>query len=293
MARRISELNVGDKVRFGAYSIGNEGTHKITWIKVNGDNTFMSERIEDFRAFDAREPESPSTNRQRYGNNRYSISNIDQFLNSSGDKCFIKRHEYDEPPTRNLVSGNTEYANHHGFLKFFEGWEIDAIDDSTVMTALPDCEVGLENERLDVITRKVFLPSYTNLYGGTIRNMSEGDYWEYFKNEINTDRAAMPTAYAVEYSNVDEEVEHDENWYYWLRSPVADDGYSVRCVGRGGDCNYCYANDGVLGVRPALKINPEILISDEPDDMGYYDVIQTEIVYEDVSEEELFSILTI
>lgn len=293
MARRISELNVGDKVRFGAYSIGDEGTHKITWIKVNGDNTFMSERIEDFRAFDAREVENPDAYRQRYGNNRYSVSNIDQFLNSSDDECFIKRHEYDEPPTGNLVSGNTGYANHHGFLRFFEGWEIDAIDDSTVMTALPDCEVTREDERLDVITRKVFLPSYTNLYGGTIRNVSEGDYWEYFKNEINADRAAMPTDYAVEYSNVDEEVEYDENWYYLLRSPDADGGCSVGYVSRGGGCYYCSACNGVLGVRPALKINPEILISDEPDDMGYYDVIQTEIVYEDVSEEELFSILTI
>lgn len=293
MARRISELNVGDKVRFGAYSIGNEGTHKIAWIKVNGDNTFMSERIEDFRAFDAREPESPDTNRRRYGNNRYSVSNIDQFLNSSDDECLIKRHEYDEPPTRDLVSGNTEYAHHHGFLRFFEGWEVDAIDDSVVMTALPDCEVALEDERLDIITRKVFLPSYTNLYGKTIRNVSEGDYWEYFKNGINTDRTAIPTDYAVEYSNVDAGVEDDENWYYLLRSPSADNGYCVRYVNRDGDFDYCCAVSGILGVRPALKINPEILISDKPDDMGYYDVIQTEIVYEDVSEEELFSILTI
>lgn len=292
MARKISELNVGDRVRFGSYSVNGEGTHKIVWIKANGDNTFISERIEDFRAFDAKEKDNPDANRRRYGNNHYSISNIDQFLNSSEDACCSsKRHEYDEPPTEGYVSGNTEYAEHHGFLRYFDGWEIDAIDDSTITTALPDCDVQ-NDEHFETITRKVFLPSITNIFGKTIRGVSEGDYWDYFRRDMYDDRVTTPNYFAVENSSIDEEVDEDNAWYWLLRSPNAGSGYGVQYVGRDGGYNYCNACFGILGVRPALKINPEILVSDEPDDMGYYDVIQTEIAYEDVSEDELFSILT-
>ena len=77
----------------------------------------------------------------------------------------------------------------------------------------------------------------------------------------------------------------------WLRSPNADNAYNARYVDRDGNDNNANAYHGIIGVRPALTINPEILVSDEPDDEGYYNVILSIVELEDVSEEDFLSIL--
>ena len=77
----------------------------------------------------------------------------------------------------------------------------------------------------------------------------------------------------------------------WLRSPNADNEYNARYVDRAGYVYNAYAYHGIIGVRPALKINPEILVSDEPDEEGYYNVILSIVEFEDVSEEDFLSIL--
>lgn len=288
MSRKISELPCGAKIRFGAYCVGNEGTHKVRWIKTStNDTAFITEFIEDFRAFDAKEPQNPNDNRREYGNNRYSVSNIDQFLNSSGDTWYQKRHEHDEPPTENRIYDNTPYENHPGFLAFFDEWELDAILDTEVTVALPRCD-DAEHEH-EVITRKVFLPSLTNLFGRSVRNTNEGEYWEYFRNTGNT--AAQPTREAIDNTTLNDNPEYGNNWYYLLRSPGAGGACGVGYVDRDGDDSYCYAFRGILGVRPALRINPEILVSDEPDDAGYYEIIQKEMEIFEVSDDEFFSLL--
>ena len=47
----------------------------------------------------------------------------------------------------------------------------------------------------------------------------------------------------------------------------------------------------IMGVRPALKLNPEILISDEPDGDGYYEVLSAPQEIIEIDEEEFFAIL--
>ena len=76
-----------------------------------------------------------------------------------------------------------------------------------------------------------------------------------------------------------------------LRSPNAGNSCNVRCVGRDGDYDNCNACGGLLGVRPALRINPEILVSDKPDDDGYYEIIQKDVEICEVSEDELMKLL--
>lgn len=289
MAKKFSELRCGSKVRFGAYSVEGEGAHQIHWIKVDSaDTTILAERIEDFRAFDAKERNNGNEYRRDYGNNRYSVSNIDQFLNSSGDRWYNARHEYDAPPTDDTVYDETGYENHPGFLHSFNEWELDAILDTEVVTALAKCEGDQEHE---VVVRKVFLPSVTNLFGRTVRNTHEGTHWEYFRN--GADRRAYATSHAIRETRGDSKP-NDENyeWYYLLRSPDAGNSYGVRYVDRDGDYDNCSACYGRLGVRPALRLNPDILVSDEPDDDGYYDIIQSEAELVEVSDEELFAILT-
>ena len=55
--------------------------------------------------------------------------------------------------------------------------------------------------------------------------------------------------------------------------------------------NCASACNGVLGVRPALILNPEILISDEPDEDGYYEVLECTQEVIEIDESELFEIL--
>lgn len=78
---------------------------------------------------------------------------------------------------------------------------------------------------------------------------------------------------------------------YLLRSPNSDNSYNVHCVNRDGDISNAYAYNDYLGVRPALKLNPEILISDEPDGDGYYEVLSAPQEIIEIDEEEFFAIL--
>lgn len=289
MPTAIKDLPCGAKIRFGKYRVGEEIPHDIKWIKVNsGDTKLFAEYVEDFRAFDARERNNPNNNRREYGNNRYSVANIDQFLNSANDVFYRPAHDYDAPPTKELTYDNMPYDNHPGFLADFNEAELDAIMPTEVIVAIPKCD-DAENA-YETITRKVFLPSRTNIFGGTVRNVHEGTQWEIFQRGDTV--TAKTTNEARRNPNItDFTVNEGDNWYYWLRSPSADDGCDARCVGRGGNGSYASAYHGVIGVRPALTINPEILVSDEPDEEGYYNVILSAVELKDVSEEDFFSVI--
>ncbi len=287
MPQTIGSLPMGAKIRFGAYSVGNEAPHNIKWIKVNReDTTFITEFIEDFRAFDAREPESGDSYRRDYGNNRYSVSNIDAFLNSTGDQWYTPRHDTDMAPVGEWTRDNTPYEDHIGFLALFNEAELEAILPTEVPVALPSCD---SDENYEMLTRKVFLPSLYNIFGRSVRNTAEGVRWDYFRN---VSACATPTRQAVENTTLSGyTVSEEDAWYWWLRSPDADCSYDARYVSQGGDGDYADACLGVVGVRPALVLNPEILVSEVPDDEGYYNVILSVAELEDVCEEDFLTIL--
>lgn len=289
MSRTVSSLPCGAKVRFGSYCVGNEGAYSIRWIKVNSaDTTLLAEHIEDFRAFDARELDSSEEYRREYGNNRYSVSNIDQFLNSTGDEWYHPQHNTDAPPTGELTYDGTPYLNHPGFLAYFSEAELEAIMPTDIVVALPQCDS--DDHDYEIITRKVFLPSRTNIFGRATRNTNEGERWDYFRNGRGT--VATATEEAIENTTLNGAPQDEAtSWYWWLRSPDAGSAYYARCVSGGGYGSYALASRGIIGVRPALTINPEILVSDEPDDEGYYNVILSIVELEDVSEEDFLSIL--
>jgi len=286
--RKISTLPCGAKIRFGSYAVGNEGAHSIRWIKVNEeDTTLLAEHIEDFRAFDAKELENTDNYRREYGNNRYSVSNIDQFLNSVEDFWFNKRHENDAPPTDELTYDNTPYDDRPGFLAYFNTAEVESIIPTEIKVALPECDD--DENKSETITRSVFLPSLANIFGKRVRNITEDRQWDCFKNGMST--VATPTQEAVSNTTLGDSPQTGRGWYWWLRSPDAGNSCCARYVDRDGDDYFAYAYRGFIGVRPALKINPEILVTDNADDDGYFDVILSGIKTEDVSEDDFFSIL--
>lgn len=289
MPRTIESLPLGAKIRFGSYCVENEGAHSIRWIKMNSyDTVFLTEFIEDFRAFDGREPDNIVQYRRDHGNNRYSVSNIDQFLNSSKENnWYAPQHYTDTPPTNGFVSDRTSYLEHPGFLAYFTKDEIDVIIPIDINVALSNYDK--EEQGYEKITRRVFLPSIQNIFGTD--TMSEDEQWEYLKNKSPV---TICTKEAIDNSTSSaEKPEYDETWYYWLRSPKVNSSYNVRYVDRQGDYDCFKASAGLIGIRPALVISPEILVTDEPDEDGYYDTLLSSNESEDVSEEDFLSTLLV
>ena len=135
MAKLISTLNVGDKIKFGTYKVENSSTEPIIW-KIAAKNhtgypvnsvTLITEKIIDLRGFDAKEPNNARIDQKMYGYNRYRYSNIRQWLNKSGLGWFAKQHETDEAPTNELMSEPTGYDNVAGFLSNFSDKELALI----------------------------------------------------------------------------------------------------------------------------------------------------------------------
>ena len=90
--------------------------------------TLMSKNVIRNAAFDANEPNNPSYDEEQgvdvrgeWGNNRWSVSNIRQWLNSKGaaNNWFIPQHEYDEEPNTRYIYEDYAYADAPGFLAGF------------------------------------------------------------------------------------------------------------------------------------------------------------------------------
>ena len=132
--------------------------------------TLMTKNIIRKAAFDAAEPDNPDSMRKDNGNNRWSVSNIRQWLNSDGaaGKWFTAQHEYDAPPTSgNVSSADGAYADAPGFLAGFSANVLQHFTDITNITVLHGTDGGGSETTVD----KVFLPSNTEMGLG---NNSEG-----------------------------------------------------------------------------------------------------------------------
>jgi hypothetical protein len=112
--------------------------------------TLMTKNIIRNVAFDAKEPSNPDSGRAGIGNSRWSVSNIRQWLNSSGaaNEWFSPQHEYDTAPDATNVMDydtSTEYANKPGFLAGFNSEFISHLTEVEVVTMNPfiDLRCGL------------------------------------------------------------------------------------------------------------------------------------------------------
>lgn len=283
----IADLPIGAKLKFGAYSVADEAPHKICWIKVHNDGTLLSEFMEDQLAFDAKEPGNPDSHRRVFGNNRYSQSNIHQFLNAESFDWFQNKNQFDEAPVDDGIMNNRfGYVNKPGFLHYFDSWEIEAIEASEVKTAIPNVDTQAGGGAYETMYSKVFLPSIANVGTG---NTEEGEKWEYFYEE-NPACPFSPELFELT-PNPDKPDYDDEDWYYYLRSANIGSAYYVRCVNSGGGNSTAYAADDYLGIRPALKLSLDAVVSDDPDVDGYYEVLNAPQEIIEIDEEEFFAIL--
>jgi len=289
----VADLPTGAKLKFGAYSVSGETPHKICWIKVHRDCTLLSEFIEEQGPFDVKEPENTDNYRKQNGNNRCSLSNVQQFLNADGSNWFHQMHEYDTPPEGWLTYGDRHGYNHKpGFLTCFEPWEIDAIEESEVKTALPAIDIQTRGEeRYEVFYAKVFIPSKTNLYGTIENGVFEGEYWDLPSEGSFRVARLSPELYENTEDDGDKPDYQGGAWYYYLRTPMAHNSTNVRCVDLDDDTTYFYANTDWVGIRPALKLTPEIPVSDDPDEDGYYEVLSAPQEIIEIDEEVFLAIL--
>lgn len=289
MPIRIADLEVGSSVKFGSYSVGGEEPHKIKWVKVHHDCTLLTKYIEDQCAFDAKEPFSESRDRRNYGCNRYSVSNINAFLNSEKPQWFTPQTATDTPPDNEFLYGNTGgYRNKPGFLHLFKPWELDAILCSKIKTKL--CNIDYEaNEYKEYETNftRVFLPAWANISG---HGTSEGRSWAYFSEHRN-DRSAILSSQCFKFGCCDTKPDNEnEWWYYFLRTPYED--YStVKIIDCYGDTSWDYANRSFIGIRPALLIDPDTLVSDETDEVGCYEVLEPAQDNIEIPEDEFFTLI--
>lgn len=273
MVQLLSSLPVGAKVKDMNTKYNGEA---ITWL-VGGQNHYgtnqtalVSEKIITLKAFDAIEVSNTDSNRKTGGNNRYSISNLRQWLNSNASAWYTAQHSADAPPSNaNVYSNYNEYDAEAGFLTNFSANMRNALVPTTLTVAKNTVTDGGGSE---IVSDKVFLLSNTEVGLTNENNIAEGSRMELFATASN--RIAKPTSQAVgksEYTNSSLTV--NSAWRYWLRTTLNYHPSSARSVGTDGSLNNYDAYYGYNGVRPALSLSSTIAVSDTPDADGAYTLV--------------------
>lgn len=282
MSQALSNLAVGSKVKFGKYQVNTEEAQPIIWTIVAKNHvstpaypsnsvTLHAAEIIDLRCFDAKEPNNTAFGRRDYGNNRYAVSNIKQWLNSraAANSWYSSQHSYDHSPNSSVyVNFGTQYAAKAGFLNLFSDDEYNAILNTSILTAKPT-EDGGDSE---TIVTKVFLPSKIEVGVSQENNISEGASWEYYTS--NSLRQGHLTAQCFENTSSSLKPDSkDEAWSWWLRSPEYSMTSNVRTVLDTGQVSTKNSYNGSIGVRPALNLSSSLLVSDTADSDGCYTVV--------------------
>lgn len=228
----------------------------------------VTERIISLKCFDAKEPNNSNNDRRNYGNNRAAVANLLQWLNSAAvpGGWYSAQHGQDAPPDNaNVWSNYNEYQAEAGFLSFFEADFRIALLNDTITVAKSNTDGGGSEQ----ITRKVRLLTMTEVGLGNENGIAEGTKWPLFTD--NNSRLAYPTAEAVSKSEyTSSSLNASSPWWWWLLTPNAGDANNVRSVYSDGCLRSGSAWNGSGGVRPALFLAPDTLVSDTTDTDGAY-----------------------
>ena len=179
--------------------------------------TLMTKFLIRKAAFDAAEPSNSNSDRKSYGNNRWSVSNIRQWLNSSGaaGSWFTAQHTADAAPISSnvLEDADAAYADAPGFLAGFSADILQHFTDITNITALHKVDNGGSSGGSEETVDKVFLPSCTEIGYGNNGNVAEGSPLSKFTDENSRRKLMINGGFAS----------------YWLRSPDTD-SYAVKRI---------------------------------------------------------------
>ena len=279
MSKALSSLAVGATIEVPVKAAFQSYLGKTVVFKVADKNhsgypansvTLITDKIPFLLAFDAIEASNSDSNRRSYGNNRYSLANLLQWLNSNAaaGKWYSAKHSADAPPTAaNVWSSHNPYSDKAGFLAMLDDRFVAALLETTVTVAKNTVTDGGSYE---TVKAKMHLPSTTEVGLTNENNIAEGVKLALFSD--NTSRLAYPTAECVKNSTyTNTSLNTSAAWYYWLRTPYSGNSYSVRYVISSGALNYNLACNGSWGVRPLCNLNSSILVSDSTNAKGNYE----------------------
>ena len=267
MAQSINNLPIGAKIKLGRYSVNGESASPLIWLKahnnyytVSNSVTLLTEKIIDLRAYDALETQSDMYNPKNYGNTNYSLSNIDQWLNKDNNsgEWFTKTHAYDESPTTTNTQFNTPYTNRPAFLNAFTEAEKSII-----------LETPLEHP-LAIINRKVFLLNVREVLGdNNVESLSF--QLDYFKNG----NSAATTVTSECLNNTTCQIKPNGATYNWAWLTRSNDGGSNVYIMLESGSGYTNTQPraGHHGIRPALNVSSNTLVSDITDSDGCYTIL--------------------
>ena len=281
MTQPIGNLAIGSKVKFGTYKVGNETAVPIIWTIPDKNHsgypansvTLFTERIIDLLGVDAKEPTNTDTSRQSYGNNRYSQSNLDQWLNDAGPSWWTATHAYDATPNDAGMSQPTGYNDVNGFKSNFTTEELAAVLDTTIRIAKNTVTDGGSYE--DVV-RKFFLPSTTELNLANENSIAEGVVLSAYSGAADAARIAYATQAVITNTlSASKPASTAAAWYYWLRTPLSTNSRYVRYVSSFGALYNSNAYSGDSGLRPLCNLRSDVSVSDTVDGDGCYRPIFT------------------
>lgn len=277
MSQLLSNLPVGALVRdpsskyLGVAIVWKIADHNHAGYPTNS-TTLIANNILTARMVDAKEASNTDRLRQLNGNNRYKFSNLRQWLNSTAfaSAWYTAQHVADAPPTdanefRGKVFG---YYDDAGFMSLLSTGFINNVFDTTYSVDVPIVDGG-GTERL---TDKIFLISVDEV------GLGSGGAFPIFTDDAS--RIGYYTSEGEAWHN-EEAIKggytlvHKNKAHIWLlRTVDALKSCNVRGIDRMG---LLYGFDisaslGNIGVRPLCNMNSSVLVSDDPDMSGIYDI---------------------
>ena len=255
---QLGTFPVGTKLKFGSI-FGNPIVMKIA-NKSGSDITLIADGVLARYAFDAKEPSNSITDRKNYGNNRYVLSNIHQWLNSEAGagSWYVAQHSADQAPDSTSVVSENPYKSAAGFLNGFSVKEKNYLKTKTITVG----KSSTDGSGTETLNARICLPSGTEV--GLSTDYTEGSQLQAFSD--NNSRIAYETADCA--ANTGGTAGAAQ--YYWLRTPYASYASSVRVVDSDGTLDDSGAFSGSDGVRPLCFLDSSVLLSLTLDADGCY-----------------------
>lgn len=267
-------IQIGQYVQMGTYY-----GEPILWRCVDIDENgplMLSDKILCIKAFDAEGSNNTATGshsrnsyRQSHGSNYWGDSNMRSWLNSTASAGNVHWLCGNPPVKERLWRGYNAYDQEAGFLSNFTQSERNAMNEVTQKSLLssPEIDAGMaatgteghdygyhisdvvsnyDTAYAEYISDKLFLLDVKQanaVYNN--RGVLGGDYY-----------IGEPTAQCVANSEYkDSDLNVDEKWYSWLRSPNSNSINGVRVVYSDGYVNDSNTDCNYVGVRPAFYLN--------------------------------------
>ncbi len=206
------------------------------YITAGCNETFQTMQFDSSE--NAVENPNPDGNRKNYGNNRWGVSNMCQWLNADNpaNEWYIPQHPYDVAPS---------YKNKNGFLNEFTEYEKSLIIPRTNKTFRSNVDGG----GFETTINKMWLASAYSV-NLTLDIVEDGHAFEYFAD--NEKRKF-----------------NGNNW--WLRSINGIDSQSqqVRCVYSAGALSYNNAYYSLCVPRPFCQLQALAYVTWSESDKAY------------------------